>query len=450
MLIDIPENQRLALRKHGLPVLRALGVTNPDTFEAHKLAWRDLLGCRSAVLKEARALVEKIKDGTSEADASSIEAAHSAALLFIDEIESEKETRTALGNLSPRTHGGSHKRPYAPDNEVSAGAGMSGTLAEARGGLASFARSGDDSALFQMAESRSMAAGSDPSGGYFVVSSLSNSMTSRIFDESPMRRLARIVAISNGDTFEEPLDMDEADASWVGEQASRPKGDDPTVGKISVPLHEIYALQTISQKLLDVANYNLGAWLEGKIADKFARTEGVSFVSGNANSKPQGFLALSTDTAADIARDDKKLQHVVSGGASTVTADGLRNLYWTMRAGHRKNATWLMASSTANAIDKLKDNNGDYLWRPGQTAGAPNSLLGLPVEFSEDMPAVSAGNFPIALGDWQKGYVIVDQVGLRLLRDPFTDKPNVLFYAYKRVGGSVANTDAIKLLKISA
>ncbi|MEY4967214.1 MAG: hypothetical protein RL274_2797 [Pseudomonadota bacterium] len=449
MLIDIPEDQRLALRKHGLPVLRALGVTNPDAFEAHKLPWRDLLGCRSAVFKEARALADKIKEGTSAADATSIEAAHSAVMLFIDEIESEKETRTALGNLSPRTHGGSHQRPIPSDNSGPAGAGLSGTLAEARGGLATFARSGDMEPLNQMAEHRAMTAGSDPSGGYFVIPTLSDSMTTRIFDENPMRRLSRVVSITSGDTFEEPLDMDEADASWVGEQSTRTKGDDPEVGKLIVPLHEIYALQTISQKLLDVSNYNLGAWLEAKISDKFGRTEGLAFVSGDANNRPRGFLALDTDTTADITRDEAKLQHVVSGGASTITADGLRNLYWAMRAGHRKNSTWLMASSTANAIDKLKDGNGDYLWRSGQTAGAPNSLLGLPVEFSEDMPAVEANAFPIALGDWQKGYTIVDQVGIRLLRDPFTDKPNVLFYAYKRVGGGVANTDAIKLLKIS-
>lgn len=448
MNIILTEGQRLALRKHGAPILRAVNVRNPDDFEPHKLEWRELLTIRTNVLREARALIDKIKPDISEAEGASIEEAHNATMAILDEIETEKEARTALGKLEPRAVSFSPRVPMI-DGSSDGGYGQ-GALGEARAALATFARTGDLAPLHGLAETRDMAAGSDPNGGYFVVNALSNSMTKREFDQSPMRGLARVVTLTAGDTFEEPLDMDEAEATWVGEQTDRPKTDDPEVGKISIPLKEIYALQTASQKVLDVSNQNLGGWLEEKISDKFARSEGLAFVSGNAADRPRGFLALATDTAVDITRSQAKLQHVISGGATFITADALRNLYWTLRAGHRKNATWLMSSSTANAVDKLKDGNGDYLWRNGMTSGAPPTLLNLPVEFDENMPAVAADAFPIALGDWKKGYIIVDRMGVRFLRDPYTDKPNVLFYAYKRVGGDVANTDAIKLLKIAA
>jgi HK97 family phage major capsid protein len=214
-------------------------------------------------------------------------------------------------------------------------------------------------------------------------------------------------------------------------------------------VNELYALQPVTQRLLDDASFDIGKWVEGKIADKFARSEGTAMVTGNGIGRPRGFLAVPTDVADDGTRAWGKLQYVVSGAAASIVADALRNQYWALRAPHRKNATWLMASATANLVDKLKDSAGDYLWRNGMTSGAPPSLLGRPVEFDENMPAVGAGTFPIAFGDWLRGYLIVDKAGIKTLHDPYTSKPNVLFYAYRRIGGDVANYDAIKLMKIS-
>jgi HK97 family phage major capsid protein len=265
-----------------------------------------------------------------------------------------------------------------------------------------------------------------------------------------MHRLARTVTIKIGDAFEEPVDMGESGATWAGENQARPATDTPPLGLLRVPVNEIYALQPITQRLLDDSYVDIGGWIESKIAEKFARSEGAACVSGDGIQKPQGFLAYRTSTDPDATRTASTLQHVISGASTTITADALRNLYWTLRAPHRPNARWLMASATANAIDKLKSGDGDYMWRNGMTAGAPPSLLNLAVEFSEDMPAVAAGTFPIALGDWQDGYLIVDKAGIRYLRDPYSSKPNVLFYAYRRTGGSVANFDAIKLMKIAA
>lgn len=310
--------------------------------------------------------------------------------------------------------------------------------------LGLFVKAGDDTEL------KAMSVGSDPDGGYFVVPVLAATMIKRMFDQSPMRRLARVITLTTGDAWEEPVDKNDTDATWVGETASRPATATAQVGVLRVPLNEIYALQPCTQKLLDTSYINIGAWIEGKIADKFGRSEGLACVSGDGVLKPRGFLTYDTATDGDSTRASAALQHVVSGSATTITADALRDLYWTLRAPHHANASWLMASATANVIDKLKDGNGDYLWRDSSAAGMAPTLLGRPVEFSEDMPSVGAGALAIAFADWQQGYLIVDRAGIKFLQDPYTSKPNVLFYAYRRTGGSVANTDAIKLLKISA
>ena len=302
-------------------------------------------------------------------------------------------------------------------------------------------------------ELKAMSIGSDPDGGYLVLPVMSQSMTSRLFDMSPMRRLARAETITTGDAFEEPDDRDEPGASWVGEAETRPDTDTPELGLIRIPLEEIYAMPKATQRLLDDASRDMGAWLETKLTDKFGRSEGTSFVTGDGIKKPRGFLTYPAVTTADATRPAGKLQYVASGAASTLGTDPatlLRSLMWKLRTPYRTGATWLMNSSTANSIDGLKDGQGQFLWRTGMTSGAPSSLLGYPVEIDEEMPDVGAGTFPIAFGNFKLGYIVVDRPGIKLLRDPFTDKPNVRFYAYKRVGGGLGNDDAIKLLKVAA
>lgn len=316
-----------------------------------------------------------------------------------------------------------------------------------RKAIGTFARTGDE------AELKALSVDSNPDGGYTVVPVLSNTMTTKLWDQSPVRRLARIETITTGDAFEEPVDNAQSGATWVGERESRPATSTPTLGLIRVPVQEIYASQPITQRLLDDSRFDLGNWIEGKISDKFGRSEGAAYVSGDDVKRPKGFLSYDTDSADDSSRTWGKLQYVVSGHASSFAStnptDALKNLYWAVRAPYRTNATWLMSSATAGQVDKFKDGQGNYIWRDGVTAGAPPSLLGRPVEFCEDMPAVGANAFPIAFGDFKRGYLIVEKAGIKMLRDPFTDKPNVIFYAYRRVGGGLANSEAIKLLKIS-
>lgn len=308
--------------------------------------------------------------------------------------------------------------------------------------LSVFVRAGDDRDL------KTMSVGSDPDGGYVVIPARSTSMTKKIFDANPMRRLARVEVITAGDAWEEPVDVDDIGATWVGETQSRPETDTAKLGLLRVPVHETYALQPITQRLLDDSYIDVGAWVEGKISDKFARQEGTAFVSGDGVKKPRGFLTYPTEATADATRPWGTLQYLPSGAADTITADALRDMVWGLRAPYRSGATWLMNSNTASVIDKLKNGDGAYIWRDSTAAGVPPTLLGYPVEFAEDMPDTAAGTLPIALGNWQKGYVVVEKVGIRLLRDPFSQKPYVLVYCYRRIGGDVANFEAIKLMKI--
>ena len=324
-------------------------------------------------------------------------------------------------------------------------------LHDEREALGAYVAKGDASKLIEM---KAMSVGSDPNGGYLVLPALSQSMSTKIFDQSPIKRLARVETITAGDSWEEIIDKDEPDAEWVGETAARSETDTPEVGSHKVTLHEIHASPKVTQKILDTSQYDVGAWLEKKVTEKFGRTEGVSFITGNGVLKPYGLLSGTPVTTGDATRAWGTLQYIASGNASALPAsnpgDVIKNVMWSLRAPYRSGANWLMNSNTANALDKIKNGQGDYIWRDSMGAGLPPSLLGYPVEFDENMPDIGADVFPVAFGNFKLGYVIIELNGIRVLRDPFTAKPNVVFYTYKRVGGDIDNSEAIKLLKIAA
>lgn len=331
-------------------------------------------------------------------------------------------------------------------------AGKSTLALEAeRKAIGAFMRTGDE------AEMKGLTVGSDPAAGYLVLPEVSLTLQQKIHDLSPIRQIARVetMGMGSGDAWEEPYDMSEIGATWVGESTARTETTNPAIKMLRVPLKEIYAHITASQRLLDDSQYDIGGWLEGRMADKFARSEGTAFVAGTNTTDPEGFTTGATPvTTGDATRTFGVLQYVASGAAATLStstpADVFKDIYWTLRAPYRQNSTWVMNSATANVVDKLKDGMGQYLWRNGMLAGSPDSLLNRPVMIAEDMPSIGAGNFPVAFGDYKKGYLIVDRPGLKMLRDPYTNKPHVIFYAYRRTGGAIANSEAIKLLKIAA
>lgn len=321
-----------------------------------------------------------------------------------------------------------------------------------------FVKTGKPDAMQALMPRADMTTDNDPSGGYTVPREVGKTIITRMLDFSPMRRLASVVQ-TKSDIFEQLLQAAGGTAEWVGERESRPKTDSPTFTANSYPAHEIYANPAVSQKLLDDSDFDVANFVTTTIAEDFDIKEGAAFITGNGVNKPRGFLSYSTPvTTSDATRAFGVLQYVPSGVAGALSdathngGDALIDVVYALRAGYRRNARWLMNSQTAGVVRKLKtsDDFAQYLWINSIAPGQPPTLLGYPVEFDENMPNIGAGEFPIAFGDWKRGYLINDRIGIRILRDPFTNKPFVHFYTTKRVGGGMLDSNAIKLLKIAA
>jgi HK97 family phage major capsid protein len=297
-----------------------------------------------------------------------------------------------------------------------------------------FLKTGDE------AELKTLSVASDPDGGYLVIPEMSDEIVQKVFESSPVRQYASIQTISS-DSFEIIHDLDEAGSGWVSEQGARPATSTPQFKKVIIPTHELYAFPFASQKILDDAFVNLESWIASKVADKFARDEATAFVNGDGNGKPRGFLTYAAGAGF------QQIEQVAGGAASAIEADGLIDLVYALKSPYRIGAAFMMKRQTVAAVRKLKDQEDQYLWRPGIEAGQPSQLLGYPVVEAEDMPAVGTDSLSVAFGNFQQGYQIVDRFGIRVLRDPYTSKPLVGFYTTKRVGGDVKNFEAIKILK---
>ena len=317
-----------------------------------------------------------------------------------------------------------------------------------------FMRKGRNADALRDYETKAMNVGTDPSGGYLVPVDASGRIVQKIFDTTPMRQIANVVSIST-DTIEGAIDRNETDAGWVSETASRSTDSTtPDVGKWKIEVHELYSEPKITQKLLDDAQVDVGAWLEAKIADKMARVQNAAFVSGNGVGKPRGFTTYSTAATADSSRSWQVFEHVATGNngdfASSAPADKLIEATVALHPGYRGGARWVMPRAVVSKIRKFKADVYGYLWQPGLQAGAPSTLLGYPVTESEDMPTLATGSLSLAFGNFNVGYQIVDRFGIRILRDALTAKGWIKFYSTLRVGGDVTNFDAIKFVKFGS
>jgi HK97 family phage major capsid protein len=243
-------------------------------------------------------------------------------------------------------------------------------------------------------------------------------------------------------------------SGWVSETTGRPETQTPVFNEVAPPFGELYANPAASQAMLDDAAFDVENWLAGEIATEFARAEGAALVAGSGVNRPRGFLASPTSAASDGARPFGTLQFVATGAAGAFPAsnpqDRLIDLVQALRPPYRQGAVFVMNSATAARIRKFKTADGAFLWQPGLSAGQPDTLLGYPVVEAEDMPDIAADSLSIAFGNFRAGYLIAERAETQILRDPFTNKPFVHFYATKRVGGMVANSEAIKLLRFSA
>lgn len=306
-----------------------------------------------------------------------------------------------------------------------------------------YLRKGMDAGL-EAIESKALSVGSDPDGGYLVTPTISSRIVSIVFESSPLRKIAATETISS-DTLEMVEDRDEANAGWTSETGSVSDTDTPTVGKKSIPVHELYAQPKATQKLIDDSAIDIENWIAEKVADVFSRKENTAFISGSGVGQPRGILTYTAGASWG------EIEQIESGSDGAVTADSLIELYYALKEEYATHANFLMNRSTLQSVRLLKESNtNQYLWQPGLMAGAPDTLLGVPVVQAADMPVPATDSLSVAVGDFSRAYQIVDRTGIRVLRDPFTEKPFVKFYTTKRTGGDVVNFEAIKLLKLSA
>ncbi len=310
-----------------------------------------------------------------------------------------------------------------------------------------YVRAGETAGLRQL-ESKALSAGSNPDGGYLVPEETEAQVMQALKDVSPIRAIAGIRQVSST-VYKKPFSISGPGTGWVGETAARPETTSPTLAELSFPTMELYAMPAATSTLLDDSAVNIDEWIAEEVRTAFAEQEGAAFVNGDGINQPSGFLnATKVENSLWSWGNLGYLATGVAGGFPTTNAsDVLIDLIYAVKAGYRANAHFVMNRATQAEIRKFKDANGNYIWQPAVSPEAAPTLMNVPIAESEDMPDIATDSFSIAFGNFERGYLIVDRVGIRVLRDPYSSKPYVLFYTTKRVGGGVQDFDAIKLLK---
>jgi HK97 family phage major capsid protein len=314
-----------------------------------------------------------------------------------------------------------------------------------------YLRCGDDDGLRGLVlEGKALSTAVAADGGYLVDPQTADTIRSLLLSTSSLRAIGNVVQV-DATSFDVLIDRTEVGSGWATEAGPQTETATPTIERISIKLHELSAMPKASQRLLDDSAFDVEGWLAGKIATRFIRAEAAAFINGDGIDKPKGILLPAK--VANASWTWGSIGYVASGAASdfpaTNAGDTIVNLVYALGADYRTNATFLMNSKTAGAVRKMKDADGRFLWSDGLVAGQPSTLMGYPVLVCEDMPDIAANAYAIAFGDFNAGYTIAERPDLRILRDPFSAKPHVLFYASKRVGGDVTDYAAIKLLKFA-
>ena len=310
-----------------------------------------------------------------------------------------------------------------------------------------YVRKGETHGLFDI-EAKSMSVGSNPDGGYLVPAETEAEIGRLLSNASAMRAISDVRQVS-ASVYKKPFAITGAASGWIGEAAARPETASATLAELQFPTMELYAMPAATQSLLDDSVVNLDQWIAQEVRTVFAEQESQAFVTGNGVNRPKGF----TDYAkvADASWTWGNIGYIATGVAGAFAAsnptDKLIDLAYALKAGFRQNAHWVMNRKTQGVIRKFKDGQGNYIWQPAITADGKASLMNFPITESEHMADITTDSYALALGDFRQGYLVVDRVGVRILRDPYSSKPYVLFYTTKRVGGGVQNFEAIKLMK---
>jgi HK97 family phage major capsid protein len=323
-------------------------------------------------------------------------------------------------------------------------------VAEHKAAFAAYVRHGEATGLKRL-EAKALSAGSGPDGGYLAPSTVEGEILRRLATVSPIRGIAAVRQVS-GAVLKKPFSLSGPATGWVAETAARPQTASATLSELAFPTAELYAMPAATASLLEDAAVDLDQWISAEIETAFAEQEGAAFVNGDGTNKPKGFLAFPR--VAEASWEWGKIGTVATGVSGALPAsdpsDVLIDLVYALKAGYRQNAAFVMNRRTQATLRKLKDADGNYLWQPPAQPGGKAMLMGFPVVEAEDMPDIAADAAPIAFGDFARGYLVFDRTGVRVLRDPYSVKPYVLFYTTKRVGGGVQDFNAIKGLKFSA
>ena len=320
---------------------------------------------------------------------------------------------------------------------------------EAKSAWTSYIRTGDGSALMSL-EGKSVTS-VDAEGGYIAPVETESRIERALAESSPLRAIASIRNVSSA-LFKKPISKGGMASGWAGETTSRPETTAPQLDLIDFPVGELYAMPAATQMLLDDGGADVDQWLADEVRDVFAAQETQAFTLGNGINKPKGILDYTS--VANGSHTWGNIGYVATGtdgdfdGSNPI--DALIDLIYAPDTRYRANANFMMNRRTLSALRKFKDADGNYIWQAANAAGQPSTLLGYPVVEIEDMPDVSSDSTSIAFGDFRRGYLIVDRQGVRVLRDPYSAKPHVLFYTTKRVGGGVQDFNAIKLLKFAS
>lgn len=315
-----------------------------------------------------------------------------------------------------------------------------------------FLRKGQESGLKDL-QIKAMSVGTPADGGYALPEQIDRMVEQLSRDMSAVRSVANVIQVGTSD-YKKLVNVNGIASGWVGETAARPATNTSQLAEVAPPMGTLYANPQVTQDALDDLFYNVEADVAAQLAEEFGIAEGAAFVSGNGTNKPKGFLAYTTAATADATRAFGTIEHIATGVAGDFAAsnkaDVLYDVIGKLKAAYRGGSVWMMNKAIMFEVLKLKDTTGQYLWQPSLQEGFPIRLLGFGVVEAEDMPAKAANSLSIAFGNFKRGYTVVDRIGTRMLRDPYTNKPYVGFYTTKRVGGAVVNSEAIKVVKFAA
>lgn len=315
--------------------------------------------------------------------------------------------------------------------------------------VAAYIRSGDDSGLARLgAEHKAMTTAVAGDGGVLVDPQTADRIEKLRRGAGSLRSIAKVVQVHAG-SYDALIERSDIDTAWISESGTLAETGNATFERISIPLQELSAMPRASQRLLEDSAFDVEGWLADSIAERFARAENAAFVSGTGVDMPMGFLRHPVAPAerANWGEIGYVTTGVSGGLPNEDPVNALIDVVYALGSKYRPNATFVMNSRTASVLRKLKDVDGRFMWTEAMCAGQPSLLFGYPVLTCEEMPDIAPDSFAIAFGDFSVGYTIVEKPDLRVLRDPYSVKPHVQFFATMRIGGDVTDFSAIRLVK---